>query len=77
MIARLTHSLAPYKSADALFAACWANDRRSLNSELIVFHIDKALLVRARTHKCSGADDLSRVRFAPESDRQRPRRNMS
>ena len=30
-------SLAPYKSADALFVACWANIWQSLNSELIVF----------------------------------------
>ena len=47
---------------DALFAAC-----RSLNSELIVFHIDKALLVRAGTHKMRWGGRPARVRFAPKA----------
>ena len=31
---------------DALFVACWANSWGSSNSESIVFHIDKAQLVK-------------------------------
>ena len=46
----------PDKCAHALFAAYWANNWRCLDGELIIFHIDKALLIRARTHKCARAD---------------------
>src|SRR6516164_4202300 len=38
------HAL-PYKCVNALLPACWADDRRCFDSELIIIHLNKTLLI--------------------------------
>jgi hypothetical protein len=51
--ARSFHSL-PQKCVNALFAADWADNRRSFDGQLIVLHLYKALLI------CSGPSLIPR-----------------
>ena len=46
MIARLSYFTRSHTSVmNALFAAYWDDDRRGLDSELVVLHVNKALLI--------------------------------
>jgi hypothetical protein len=68
VIARLNHFTRSHTSVLTLSLPLIGLMIGGVLSELIVFHINKARLVRVRTHKCAGANDL------PESalPRKRP-----
>ena len=58
VIARLNHFTRSHTSVLTLSLPLIGLMIGGVLSELIVFHINKARLVRVRTHKCAGANDL-------------------